>query len=84
MLNTPFLYVKKCIRKEEKSRHPRASEGAQVIDRARGMPWRRGADEGRCLTPKATGRGLAPGDPLVSEWGNPTIMVTRKGGPQGN
>ena len=61
------------------TRQPRASEDAQEDNRARGMPWRRGADEGRCLAPKATGRGLAPFDPSVSEWGNPT----RKGDPSG-
>ena len=66
------LNLTKCMITQEK-RQPRASEDAQVIYRARGMPWRRGADEGRCLAPKATGRGLAPFEPSVSEWGNPTF-----------
>ena len=47
------------------------------------------AEEGRSHAAKRVGEGLAPGDPTVSEWGNPAdVMVRhprfRPGGHRGN
>jgi hypothetical protein len=43
----------------------------------RWMPRRLAADEGRSHAAKRSGEGLAPGDPEVSEWGNPAAVMGR-------
>lgn len=35
------------------------------------------AEEGRSHAAKRIGEGLAPGDPMVSEWGNPADVMVR-------
>ena len=46
------------------------------------------AEEGRSHAAKRSGEGLAPGDPEVSEWGNPAAVMgrhpTMSGGNRGN
>ena len=41
------------------------------------MPRRLVAEEGRSHAAKRSGEGLAPGDPEVSEWGNPAAVMGR-------
>lgn len=43
----------------------------------RWMPRRLAAEEGRSHAAKRSGEGLAPGDPEVSEWGNPAVVMDR-------
>ena len=43
----------------------------------RWMPRRLAAEEGRSHAAKRSGEGLAPGDPEVSEWGNPAAVMGR-------
>jgi len=35
------------------------------------------AEEGRGHAAKCAGEGLAPGDPAISEWGNPAAVMGR-------
>jgi len=35
------------------------------------------AEEGRSHAAKRAGEGLAPGDPAISEWGNPAAVMGR-------
>ncbi len=46
------------------------------------------AEEGRGHAAKCAGEGLAPGDPAISEWGNPAAVMGRHpalpGGHRGN
>ena len=46
------------------------------------------AEEGRGHAAKCAGEGLAPGDPAISEWGNPAAVMGRhpawQGGHRGN